>query len=234
MGAMTDGQMVVEVRLAVGNPSETALSTTRIYRYLDWAYRHVCRPNVHPHREMRVSTTFTIATGKREYRLKTDIGIQDFYSMHALTNETQAYRLVPMDMRRQEEGMIPNTRPCWYDLDYTTVTEEPQILLYPNVSSTNNGQTMRLRYWRQPPDFAGGGSTTTVLVEDWDEVIVVGAIWRSWRHQRAYERAELVKAEFGQLTNEIGNRLRDDLQDKDWEIAAHIEPHTGVSLGGDY
>jgi hypothetical protein len=228
MGILTTAEMITEVRSAIGQPSETDVPDTRITLWLDWSYRHVCRPKIHRHREMRVKETITLVTGQRNYDVASD-----YFSTYSLANTTVGYRLIPMDQRRQDEPLLTSSRPQFYDIDWYT---DPlgqttlSVLLYPNVASGYGGNELRHRYWKMPVGTDTSGLTAATEIDsDWDEVIIVGAIWRGWRHRRSVQRAEIHKAEFAQLINEIPDRLVADVEDKDWGFEVEIDRHQGVS-----
>lgn len=214
MGDLTRQQMRDEVRLALGQRSSDELGGEQIDTWINWAYQHVSRPTIHRHREMKAVATTTLAQGDDDYGMSSDFGISDFLAVIDVADTTDAIRYHPMTVHEKDE--IDSTiegRARFYTLYYDTGTDETVLLLDREPGSQDAGNTLQLRYWRQPPVFSSTTSKT-VLLPDWDEVIVQGAIWRGWRALGEVERAEVAKAEFGQLVNEVSERMRLDAEDE--------------------
>lgn len=214
MGTMTRETMRDAVREGLGHRKSDEVSSTRVDRWIDWAYRHVTRPTVHPHREMKTRATTALVQGDADLGMNSDFGITDFLAVIDVADTTDGIRYRPMTVReRDDTDTSIEGRARFYTLFYDAAASETVLLLDRPPNSQDAGNTLQLRYWREPPDFAGD-SDTTVLLPDWDEVIVVGALWRGWRAMGSVERAEVMKAEFGQLVNEVSERLRLDAEDE--------------------
>ena len=210
MGAMTLVQMEDDVRWQLGGYDSTQISNTAADRWLRWAYLHVSRPNIYEHRELLTSATVPLVTSDRDYTLASFATTTDSVNAVALVmNETRGNRLLPMSLRQIEErarpgGTLMVGRPSHYAII------GPTLYVYPAPNSTHNADSVRVWYYRKPAALAA--SPASELAEEWDEVIVTGALWRGFRYLNLQDRAEVAKVEFGQLINEVGDRLRADMQ----------------------
>jgi hypothetical protein len=205
---------------------DEGMTDARVDLFLNWAYRHISRPTIFPHRELQSSTTFTFTTSDGDYAFVADIGLtaaSNLVAIRDLVNESQGNRLEPRSIRQLDEfrfdaaGSLIEGRPELYALDGTT------LYVYPAPSSSYNGDTVRLRYWAEIAALASSGAAST-LATDWDEVIIQGAVWRGWKALNQPERAEIAKVEFGQLTNEVTDRLSLDVEDRGWEFDVEMQP----------
>lgn len=212
MGAMTLVQMEDDVRYVVGGYTTTELSNTLVDRWLRWSLLHVGRPGIYEHRELFTSGTVTMATNDRDYGFTTFGTTNDnVQAVSLVVNESRGQRFGRMSLRQFEEssrlgtGAFQQGRPSHYMIAGTN------LYVYPAPSATYNGDTVRVWFWRKPAALAA--SPAHELAEDWDEVIVAGATWRAFRYLNLQDRAEIAKAEFGQLVNEVGDRLRADMRE---------------------
>jgi hypothetical protein len=223
MGAQTLQSMRDDVRFVAGGYDSTVLSDTVVDRWLRWAQLHVSRPNVYEHRELFTSGTATLATSTRTYAFTTFGTTTDNVQAVALVvNETRGNRLRPLSLRQLEEASRSGStliagRPTHYSLVGNT------MYVYPTPNAAHNGDSVRVWFWRKPTALAA--SPASELAEEWDEVIVAGATWRAFRYLNLQDRAEVAKAEFGQLINEVGDRLRADMQhdaaDRRFDVEVH-------------
>lgn len=211
MGTMTLVELEDDVRLVAGGYDSTVMANTRVDRWLRWAQLHISRPNVYEHRELFTSGTIPLVTADRDYAFTVFGTTTDNVNAVALVvNETRGQRLHPLSLRQLEErarpgsGTLQSGRPSHYALVGAT------LYTYPAPSATHNGDTVRVWFWRKPAALAANPASE--LAEEWDEVIVAGAVWRAFRYLNLQDRAEVAKVEFGQLINEVGDRLRADMQ----------------------
>jgi hypothetical protein len=211
MGALSLQTMRDDLRYIVGGYTSTELSDTLVDRWLRFAYLHVARPAIYQHRELLTSGTVPLVTSDRDYTFTAfGTSTDNVQAIKLVVNETRGQRLRPLSLRQIEErarpgGTLLTGRPTHY------AAEGSNLYVLPAPNATHNGDTVRVWFWRKPVALAA--SPASELAEDWDEVIVVGATWRAWRYLNLADRAELAKAEFGQLANEVADRLRADMQE---------------------
>lgn len=219
MGAITLDDARDEVRYALGGFGATAdqLADDRVDRWLRWAQLHAGRPAIYPHRELATSGTFVLAASTPGYAFSTFATDTDnVQAIRKVFNESRGRRLRPTSHRqylegsRTGDGALQTGSPERYAVDGGTL----YVLSAP--SATYAGDTMRVFFYRKPTALSAVGAMSE-LGEDWDEVIVAGALWRGFRALGVPERAELAKLEFGQLANEVANRL----------LLDHLEDHDG-------
>ena len=211
MGVATLVQLEDDVRYIVGGYSTTEIGNTTVDRWLRWAQLHISRPSVYPHRELLTSGTLLLVTSDRDYPF-TGFGTStdNVQTIKLVVNETRGQRLLPLSLRQIEErarpgGTLLTGRPTHYAAEGNT------LYVWPAPNSTHNNDTVRVWFWRKPAALAA--SPASELAEEWDEVLVVGATWRAWRYLNLQDRAEIAKAEFGQLINEIADRMREDMRE---------------------
>jgi hypothetical protein len=212
MGAMILTEMEDDVRYIVGGYTTAELSNLLVDRWLRWATLHIARPAVYEHRELFTSGTIPLVTSDRDYAFSVfGSSADNVQAVSLVVNETRGQRLIPLSLRQMEEsaragsGTVQEGRPSHYMLAGTT------LYLYPAPNATHNGDTLRVWFWRKPAALAA--SPAHELAEDWDEVIVAGATWRGFRYLNLQDRAEIAKTEFGQLVNEVADRLRTDMRE---------------------
>lgn len=221
MGAATLVEMEEEVRFTVGGygTGTDQLPNTRVDRWLRWALLHVGRPGTYPHRELMTSATFALVASDPDYALASfGTSTDDVQAIRRVHNESRGRRLLPMshrqylDAARTGGGALVTGEPEQYAVDGAN------LFVYPAPTATYAGNTIRVFFYRKPVALAANPAIE--LAEDWDEIVIAGAIWRGFRALGIPERAELAKIEFGQLINEVVDRL----------AIEHVEDHDGRSF----
>lgn len=213
MGAASLQNLRDELRYTVGGylSGTDELPDARVDRWLGWALLHVARPAIYPHRELMTSGTLTLVTSQAPYPF-TGFGtsVDNVQAIRKVYYETRGHRLRPMSHRQYLEsartgaGAIIEGEPLQYTVEGTN------LYVYPAPSSAYNGGTVRVFFFGKATALAAAPATT--LAEDWDEVILQGGVWRAFRALNVADRAEIAKIEFGQLINEVRDRLREDAQ----------------------
>lgn len=212
MGVMTLAQMRDDVRHIIGGLTSAEASDTLVDRWLRWAYLHVSQTAVYQHRELLTNGTAVLATSDPDYTFASfGTSTDNVRAIKLVFNETRGRTLLPMSLRQYGErarpgGSLLEGEPTHYCAEAGTA-----LLVWPAPSSTYNGDTLLVWFWKKPAALAP--SPASELAEEWDEVIVQGAVWRGFRYRNQMDRAEVAKAEFGQLANEIADRLREDARE---------------------
>ena len=225
-GLMTATQLTNAVLGELGR-SSSDLSSTLTDTWLNWALADITDPKFYRHRELREENTQSLVTGQGTYKLA---GIQTTLNWASesiiIVNPnvpTQRYRLWTLRERDEHEvtGVYPKSLPRWYSWLPSTPGGDAggiDINILPAPGVTYNGWTLSIRRWLYPTLF----NTTTLpnavsqLHPIWDEVLVVGSLYRGWRHLEAYDRMAALKGEFGALKAQVASREMVEAEDTDW------------------
>jgi hypothetical protein len=212
MGTMTFLELRDEVQYGLHNRGTAAGGPTAVQlgRYVNWAYNHVSRPNIYRHRELQATQNVTLATDDRDYTLATVP-----HAIYSVYNSTDGYKLNPRDIRRIDDMPIVSGRPSWY------AVWGNELIVSPQPTSSENGDTVVVRYWQAPTVLSGDGDVT-VLRYEWDEIIIAGAEWRAWARLKQREHALESRDEFGTLVNEVQDILKIEGEDTGWQIEPEL------------
>ena len=212
MGVATLLTIRNEVVLGLG--SRTEIPDSDYNRYINQAYHHVSRPSVMPHYEIRQSQTIVLVTAQQAYALPTD-----WRGTRSVFNQTQEYRLDPEDVEDQDSRRVTNTsRPSQY------VIEGVNLVLSQAPDAGANGDVLVHRYWQRPPLLTADGDTT-VLNEDWDEVIQQGAIYRGWRRLNQHERMVEAREDYARLIREVQDEEFLTRRIRGWKAGPRYSPY---------
>ena len=216
MGTMTFAEMRDELMFALDNRGETTASgvtPARKSRWINSAYRHVSMPSVFRHRELEVSQDVTLVTSTASYSLNSDLwAIQSVYN----TTSLRERRLRPRSMRQLDSMLTTLGEPTLYARWGNT------IHLRRVPSSSFNGDTLRVRYWDRP-SLLSADSDLSVLTDEWDEIIIMGARWRGWLWMNVPDRAEQARQDFGRMINEITDTFQLEGEDTDWNPEVYVD-----------
>lgn len=224
MGTLTASEMCDEIRLHLGDKSVADWpNAARCERRLNESLMHLASPRVYRHKELEVEHTTAIVASQSTYTI--DLGSVRTLAIDSLvlaspTNSLDRWRLHPIRERHGHvvSGRYSPERPRMY-----SVWGANQFEVFPEPSSQYAGWTLSLRRIAMPTLFDLTVSPTAVspLHEVWDEVLVLGAVWRSWRMLKEWKLAEATKAETGQLINEIADRMSVEAEDFDHIVDMH-------------
>lgn len=224
MGNLTATQLCDEIRLALGSkPVADWPNTPNCERRLNESLMHLASPRVYRHRELEVEHTTALVTDQAAYTI--DLGGVRTLSTVSLVMVNPAdpydrWRIDPLRERRAHElsGRLTAQRPRAYSMWNTSTLE-----LLPAPSAQYNGWTLSLRRIAMPTlfDLTAAPNATSPLHEVWDEALILGAVWRSWRTLKEWKLAEATKAETGQLINEIADRMSVEAEDYDHIVDLH-------------
>lgn len=175
--------MVDELRDTVG-VDEDDLPDSRAILFLNKSWWEIL--NKFPFREKEKVYEFTTTIGEKSYDVPTmfeaikDISIKnpDTYLYSTLTR---------MDPRVYDDTFVDNVDAYAYPTNY--YREDDQIVIYPTPDLE---YSMKVRYWITLADLESG--ETPELPSVWDEIIQLGAEWRTWRFFRQYKSARDAKA----------------------------------------
>lgn len=208
MGDMTLAESIVEVRQDLDGRSIIALPDARIERWLKWTLDHVANPKVYMHPRLYITENVTLVTATSQYVLGTNdreiwlvIGVKN-------TQALTGYPLYPKNRKwfRRRIQDAPG-RPSYY-MHTSTAAALNVLQLYNAPDATHNGQVLEVEEYVKHVDWET--AEYTVLDAMWDEVVVMGAIWRGWRSLNQPVFADRALADYASLINEI--RERDGLE----------------------
>jgi hypothetical protein len=179
MGTMTLDNFRDELTFKLGNRGDSGMTAARLNRWINHAYAHMTYPSVHPFDELKATFDVTLATETGwevgDIDLDTEAGyvVLALRSVHYIDSSSPTYsdrrrRLTPQNIRWFDERTQSTGEPARY------VVEGGSLLLDPVPSSSVNGNTLRVRCWRERVLLSGDGDTT-VLPDYWDRVLMVGS-----------------------------------------------------------
>lgn len=220
MGTLTLSQFRAELSFDLLQRNDAGFSDTRLNLWINWAYMHLAHPTVHYHRELETSYTYTLATGTNTLSMAS--GTVGFTPTHirsvfwseddpSTTPTTTKAKVRPVSIQTHDQRIVPSGRPAQYAIDGTS------LILLQSPSSTENGQYVTARFYREPADLSAD-SDTTVLGKYWDEVLSLGAKWRAEQRLGFRELAELTKQDYAALINEIADQPELEAADTGWEV----------------
>lgn len=227
MGAMTLADFRNELTLVLGNRSDGVMTPARLNRWINQAYRHLTYPSVHPFDEVKATVDVTLTSGTGQYTIDTEAG----YNVLAVRNMIYFPSSAPTLTTRRH---ILKQRPIqWFDRR-THASGEPRfytieqgsLYLSPVPGTTENGNVLRVRVWREVAALTG--TDTTVLSDYWDPVLEVGAEARAKMVLKYPDREEVLQR-YVDLINEAVPQ--DELEASDWSLEMQVrsEPAMRVS-----
>lgn len=219
MGVMTLAEMRTELQeMYLRGRTDQAVTNTRLDRWINWGYDHVSHPLVHRHPQLLANFDFSLVTDDNTYDISDSATTFQITAVRSVTHylattiaaTTIRRKLVPRGVRWFDERTNVSGPPTAYTID-----ENETLILSGVPTSTENGQQIRVRCWREPTLLAANGDLT-VLPRRWDELVLLGARWRAYRDLEMREAAELAKIDFGITMNEFPNREHLEAEDTGW------------------
>jgi hypothetical protein len=123
---------------------------------------------------------------------------------------TRRTKLYPDDIRGQMDMLRTASKPS----HYAYWDEQIYINCVPAVAY--QGQTLEVYGYLQPATLALA-TDTTLLKDEWDEVIVLGAQWRMHVSLGEHDEAHEAKQNYGQLVNEIADIRKLHAEEWGWQ-----------------
>jgi hypothetical protein len=206
-GVLTLIEMQSELRYALDNRAD--LTMTQLNRWLDWSYYQVSMPDVYRHRELQGTQNITTISGTYQYAIN-----DDAYAIYTVRNTTVGFKIRPRSYQYIQELTRHAGRVAFYCL------WNRQLVVFPTPDSGNAGQVLDVAYFKRPESLTAAVSTNpaSILAPEWDEVIVLGAIWRGWRSLNRPELAVEAKETYGLMINEITKSLIVDGEDSGFQF----------------
>jgi len=199
------------------------MSDTRLGRWINAAYRHMCLPSVHAFREMQGTYDVPLVTGTSSYSLSAAtvgskvVGVRSAHHILATTvlPTSTKRRLTPRNIRWLDRRTLVAGSPTVYALEAET------IHLHPIPTAAENGQFARVRYWKEPTALSAA-SSVTVLASYYDEVLLLGAQWMAERSLGYNDRAEATKQNYIGMLNE--GPEQEQVEGEDWDFQVDVAP----------
>jgi hypothetical protein len=197
----------------------TAGGLTRLDRAINRAYRHVSMPTIREHPEMQDSLDHILITGIHEYSLVT--GGLAVWAIYQVKLEDDEITLTGKRFRELNKLRRPDGRPSFY------ARWGNNLFINSNPTATENGDTLRVYFWRQPTALvAAAPNNVTLLTPVWDQVIMAGATYYGWKSLNVVERADMAREDFAALINEVPNVDFIEQRDDGFEIEPDLRlPH---------
>lgn len=205
MGIMTRLQFREELRSQVGLPTTSPVYTdARVNLYFRSTYLHVTLPNVTKHPELETTEYLPLSTAvaytlANEYREIYSVALVDEVAnvpppLQAPAADSRRYGLRQTLVRNFDDMARPTSRPTRYGHWRRTL----ELNSIPDT--TWAVRILQVRGYILPPDLGDG--ETTLLSEDWDEVIQAGMRFRYWLSTGQADEIEYSREDYGRLVNE--------------------------------
>ena len=177
MARMTAQDMVTEVRLHLGGETDETVTDNQILRWLNRSYVELA--SSYRFDELETSTTITTSSGTAEYTLSV-ADVLTIISVKDTTNKVQLYPASRFQYDRWTQGnesSITGTPIYWFISG--TSSGYRQVTLYPTPAGT---YTLTMTYRKKPTELVlSPSATTSVLLEPWDDALILKAVGRGWR-----------------------------------------------------
>lgn len=207
MGDLTYTQIEAEVKVELVQRDDIdAVIQNSIYH----AYQDIA--TIFHHYELEVSDTFPLVVGTREYDLTT---IVDYLRVIlSVRNTTKGKKLDKVDWRIFDSMSSFSSGP---PSRYARFGSKIEFDTLPDATDT-----IKIKFARKVTAISAG--QTTLLLPEWDEGIVLGAIYRALERVKEYDQAEVAKNRYLEF---VQSRTRPrDLEDED------LDEPLGVRIGG--
>ena len=178
MARMTAQDIVDEVRLTLGGETTETLSDNQILRWVNRSYIDLA--SAYPFNELEESTTLTTSSGTAEY----ETTVSDMFEVVSLIDDTNNVQMYPWqrwqyDRATQGDSTNVTGTPVYWFISGVGSNNRRNFTLYPTPAGT---YTINIVYQKKPTELVlTPSATTSVLLECWDEVIILLAVSRGWR-----------------------------------------------------
>lgn len=227
MGTLLLEDFLTEVRFDLRNRPDTSasgLSDARLTRYVNWAYYHVAHPSVHKHRAMMYTFTIPLVANQKNYLFNPVAGVTivGIRSVSHIADTTDSLTAARTKLRARDAQWFDDRSLSSQSSPYTYAVEGEFVWVEPVPSAAEAGELLHFRAYRQPAALVAGQAT--VLMDPWDEAIILGARWRAELHLGYRDLAEATKMDFGALINEFKEWDNIGAEDWDWSAGLRLEP----------
>jgi len=215
---------------------DVALTDARKDRYINFAYRHMCRPAVRRFEEVKNRYDFSLVTNTNEYVLSTALvgrkilGIADVtYYENATVSEVSTVPrrdLKPRNIQWMNKRGKTAGKPSHFA--ETGVAPDKRLILDSLPTAAENGQAVRVNYWGEV-DALSLVTDTTVLADYWDLTLVVGSIFFA-KYLLGYREEAVADGQlYARLINETEFDLELGGEDTGYQNEVESEPYMETS-----
>lgn len=190
MARMTAQDIVDEVRLHLGGETSETVSDTQILRWVNRAYTELA--SSYPFNELEASTSITTSSGTAEY----EASAGDILGIISVIDDTTNVRMRPWnrvmyDNATQGDSSNITGTPVYWFISGTGSNGYRQFTFYPTPAGT---YTINVIYQQKPTELVlTPAATSSVLLEPWDEVLVLLASSMGWRALGDDDRSYKIK-----------------------------------------
>lgn len=231
MGTMTRDEIQAEVFRNLNDRGD--VTDSDIVRWINHTYSHMTHPSVHMYEDLATTHDLVLIAGTGSYSIATAILGYRALAIRSVTyldstvaafdpTQTRVQRIKPWPIERFDSTIhsLTSFGPTNY-----TVGEAQTILFH---GTPNNTNTVRLRLWREAEKL-DTGTSTTVLPEYFDEVLVMGSQalleYKLGMRDKANQTFQLYNSYINQAAN------KDILEADNWGIETSLSgsPMMGIS-----
>lgn len=212
MGTLTLENFRDELRFDLENRTDfdesDPTAVARMNRWINTAYEHVSFPNIHKHWELEDKITIPLVADQFEYPIDTgqtyiDREILGFRAVRFVNGAADSYtadrhQVVPRGLAYMNSTKHTTSRPSTY------AVYRKKIVFSPGPNAEFNGKVAVCEVWVKPDAMIDG--ETTVLLDFWDEVILIGALWLALNRLGDHGEAMAVQSRYAALINEAPDR----------------------------
>jgi len=224
MGTRTLAEFRAETRWLLKNRNDASLSDDRIDHYTNAAYRHMCMPRVHRFHEMQSVYDITLVNGTNAYSVSEATVGQKIVGISSVSNiitipetpTSRKRRLTPRNIRWFDRRSLNTGTPSAF------AVEQETLYIHAVPGSSEAGQIIRVRFWREPATLALD-TATTVLPNYYDEVLQIGSQFLTERGLGYRDAAQLTKQDYVAMLNEGDESM--ELEAEDWDFQVDVNPN---------
>jgi hypothetical protein len=202
MGDLTYSEAFDEVKVALGNRTDV---DDRISFAVNAAYRNIATS--FRHYELEAIVQGNLVIGSRRYLLPSDLRV-----ILDLRDETNGIKLEKFDYRAFDQmKTFPSGNPTRY----------ARFGSYFEIDATPTAANLiTLRYAKRIESVSG--SQKFLTPSEWDEAVVLGAIYRVLNRIGEYDKAEKAKADYLEFVNSLTEPHAIDDEDLDQPLGVRI------------
>ncbi len=229
MGDLTQTQFRGELTFQLRNRSDAGFTDARLNRWIGFGVDFVSHPSVFAHRELQTEGTITLVTNDNDYTVSAIGGInvtaiRNVYHILATVSTPTAIKrkLKPKNIKWFDQRTLATGGPLYaYAIDGGLI----HVANVPSV--TENGQLLRVRFWREHPALADG--TATLIPRMWDEIVLQVAQWIAELRLGYRELAAETRENIDPMINSLSTRQGLEANDTEWVSEVITESVMGAT-----
>lgn len=222
MGLLSLETIIEQVHLGLDKRTDEqadpdqATGLANIVLWINHAYRHLSLPNVHEHPELCTTQAITLVQDDRQYALNTDL-----WAIKWVRHEERGRRLTPSTFEHMEDIRITSGIPG----DWARFGRD--LFLDRLPTSNEAGDTLNVRYWKQPTAFTTVDTDTqfSELNQVFDNILIVGGVWRGWQQLNNIGRADIARELWASLVNDVAAPADIEAFAEDWAFQIDQQPY---------